>query len=1204
VNFDSIVWFKGATRISNGATLSITNFDSATHAGKYTARVYSNAPCTDFVVSDTANVIKSTCPVITTQPIGDTLCIGSTYALSVTAGAVNTYEWFKVGNTTPIATTSSTTLNLNTLTSGGSYYVKLTPLTGCTTTVTSDTIKVGVDDSTRITAQPTASTTICSGSALNLSVTATGSGTLSYQWMNGATNVGTNSNSFSVSSAATTDAGTYKVVVSSTSVCPSATSSNAVVNVTPAATITTQPSSSTVCQGSTLSFTIATTNADSIGWFLGTTKVGTGSTYSKTNAQAADSGNYVAIVYRGAGCTDVSSNSVLGAVITAPIITTQPTASSFGCNGSNFTSLSVVASNATAYQWKQGSTNKGGTAATISINPFSVSDTGNYTVVVSGATPCADVTSTIANVKITDTAKIVTQPASTTDVCLGSKLKLTVVGNGAASYKWYRNNTLIAGQTTDSLVVASAAAATAGTYKVEAIAFAGCVNTFSNNAVVTVSTPVSFTTQPTAQTICENGSISLSTAVTGNASPTYVWKKDGTALGAPNSTSFSKSNAMLSDSGNYTVEVTGSSSCPTIVSNVAKVTINAAPTITAISGTSPLCVGSTMTLSATATNNNGVIWKKGTATVSTSSSYSKTAATSDAGSYTVTAVGKTGCSDVTSAAYTQAITSPASISTQPASTAVLQGTSFTVSVTASNANTYQWFKDGVALSGETNASYTVSSFDSATHSGSYTVEVTSNSPCTNVVTSNAASVTKTTCPVITTQPLSDTLCAGSALNLSVTAVGASGYKWYLNNVAITGATSASYAVSNATSTNSGTYKVEVLPVVGASCPQVFSSNVTVLVESTPVITVQPRGNANCAPTSHTVRVTTSTTGHNYQWFKNGVAVSGATLDSLNITSITTTVDKYFVTLSGTGVCPSINSDTAFVSSRNPQTQVKLVTNSEQNLVEQCTQDNWTYYAKAGVPNEFLLAIRKNGNNVMFAPDIEINPAGITTLQHSASNPNGAIFGRRMFNIDVTSGTLQYPYDVKFYFAPADTLEVMTKLAQLKAANASVTPSRPMSSWITSTLVPFTSSLLSGVTSAPVSFANTLVSSNSYGKDNSVDYVEITNLVAKNGGGTMFMDYTISSGSSISDKINKGFGLEMYPVPATTELNVRLTSNTFKPVSFTITDMNGKVVMSSEERHQSATSDHKFDITSLANGVYHLQLTNGETQSAAKFTVSK
>ena len=338
-NFDSIVWYKGATRISNGATLSITNFDSATHAGAYTARVYSQSPCTNFVSSTTANIIKSTCPVITTQPIGDTLCIGSTYALSITAGAVNTYEWYKVGNATPIATTSSTTLNLNTLTSGGRYFVKLTPLTGCTTTVTSDTVNVGVDDSTRITAQPTSNTTICEGSALNLSVTATGSGTRSFQWMNGSTNVGTNSNSFSVSSAATSDAGTYKVVVSSTSACPSATSSNAVVNVTPAATITTQPSASTVCQGSTLSFTIAATNADSIGWFRGTTKVGTGSTYSKANAQAADSGNYVAIVYRGAGCTDVSSNSVVGAVIPAPVITTQPIASAFGCNGSTFNSL-------------------------------------------------------------------------------------------------------------------------------------------------------------------------------------------------------------------------------------------------------------------------------------------------------------------------------------------------------------------------------------------------------------------------------------------------------------------------------------------------------------------------------------------------------------------------------------------------------------------------------------------------------------------------------------------------------------------------------------------------------------------------------------------------------------------------------------------------------------------------------------------------
>jgi hypothetical protein len=726
----------------------------------------------------------------------------------------------------------------------------------------------------------------------------------------------------------------------------------------------------------------------------------------------------------------------------------------------------------------------------------------------------------------------------------------------------------------------------------------------SNNAVVTISTPVTFTTQPTAQTICTGGTINLSTAVTGNSSPTYVWKKDGVALGAPSNTSFSKSSAMLSDSGNYTVEVTGAASCPTITSNVAKVTINAAPTITAISGTSPLCVGSTLTLSATATNNNGVIWRRGTTTVGTSSTYTKTAATSDAGSYTVTAVGRTGCADVTSAAFTQAITSPASITTQPVSTAVLTGSNFTLSVTASNANTYQWYKDGSPIAGETNSSYTVSSFDSGLHAGSYTVEITSNSPCTGTITSTAANVTKTTCPVITTQPLSDTLCAGSALNLNVTAVGASGYKWYRNNTIITGATNASYTVSNATSANSGTYKVEVLPVTGAICPQIFSSNVTVLVESTPVITAQPKGNSICAPTTHTLRVATSTTGHSYQWFKNGVAVSGATLDSLNITSISTAGDKYFVTMSGTGVCPSVSSDTVTVISRNPQTQVRLVTNSEQNLVEQCTENNWTYYAKAGVPNEFLLAIRKNGNNVMFAPDIEINPAGITTLQHTANNPNGAIFGRRFFNIDLISGTLQYPYDVKFYYAPADTLEVMAKLAQLKAANASVTASRPSSSWITSTLVPFTSSLLSGVTSAPVAFANTIVSANSNGKDNLVDYVEITNLVAKNGGGTMFMDYTISSGSGISDKVNKGFGIEMYPVPAITELKVRLTSNTLKPVSFTITDMNGKVVMSSEERHQSNTSEHTFDISSFANGVYHIQLTNGETQSAAKFTVSK
>src|SRR4030095_14744527 len=94
------------------------------------------------------------------------------------------------------------------------------------------TAVVNLNSPSAITVQPTASQSLCEGSPLSLSVTATGTG-LSYQWYRGVTAVGVNSNTYTVGAVAAGDAGTYTVQVTSSGVCVPATvtSANAVVNV-------------------------------------------------------------------------------------------------------------------------------------------------------------------------------------------------------------------------------------------------------------------------------------------------------------------------------------------------------------------------------------------------------------------------------------------------------------------------------------------------------------------------------------------------------------------------------------------------------------------------------------------------------------------------------------------------------------------------------------------------------------------------------------------------------------------------------------------------------------------------------------------------------------------------------------------------------------------------------------------------------------
>jgi hypothetical protein len=191
------------------------------------------------------------------------------------------------------------------------------------------------------------------------------------------------------------------------------------------------------------------------------------------------------------------------------------------------------------------------------------------------------------------------------------------------------------------------------------------------------------------------------------------------------------------------------------------------------------------------------------------------------------------------------------------------GSNSVLSVVASGGSlTYQWYLAGAAISGATAATYT------ASDAGTYYVVVSSSD---GSVTSANAVVTVSSAPVITAQPSGATILTGTSQTLSVTADGLEmGYQWYKDGAAIDGATHPAYAASAA-----GSYTVAVTNTAGTATSTVaviaVSSSVTA-----PAINVQPVAQTVNAGAGATLWVAANGVSLSYQWYRNDVAIAGAT----------------------------------------------------------------------------------------------------------------------------------------------------------------------------------------------------------------------------------------------------------------------------------------------------------------------------------------
>lgn len=136
------------------------------------------------------------------------------------------------------------------------------------------------------------------------------------------------------------------------------------------------------------------------------------------------------------------------------------------------------------------------------------------------------------------------------------------------------------------------------------------------------------------------------------------------------------------------------------------------------------------------------------------------------------------------------------IISQPQNQSVVVGSSasFSVQALGNPSPTYQWKKNGTAVSGAISSSYQTPATTFADSGTAYTVVVTNSQ---GSATSNAATLTVTAQPVaptITSQPQDQIVPVGQTATFSVQASGTSpmNYQWRKNGATITGATNASY----------------------------------------------------------------------------------------------------------------------------------------------------------------------------------------------------------------------------------------------------------------------------------------------------------------------------------------------------------------------------------------------------------------------------
>ncbi|MGB1315493.1 MAG: T9SS type A sorting domain-containing protein, partial [Chitinophagales bacterium] len=874
----------------------------------------SNANCATATVVNSNNITMSVttpaAPVVVISESANNVCEGTSviFTTNVTnAGTSPVYQWKVNGNNVG---TSSATYTSNTLMNGDVVTCQYTSVNACSgsNTVNSNSITMSVETEVTPTVSINASTTtICSGTSVSFTATATNEGTTPvYQWKVNGVDVGTNSSTFISNTLADNDVVSCVLTSSVSCVSSANASSNSITmsvgsNATPTISITS--SASSICTGENVTFNATTTNGGTTPvyqWKLNGANVGTNAT-SFASSSLANGDVVTCVLTSNANCvssTTANSNAITIIVNTAvtPSVTMTASASSI-CSGDNVTFNATATNGGTIpmYQWKLNGNDVGTNSSSYANNALNDGDA--VTVVMTSSITCTSVpTATASPVTITvnpSTTPTISITASQTSVCDGSPILFTasVTNEGANPvYEWYRNATLVG---TNSATLNISTLTDADTITCQLTSDAACTtsaNVTSNGITVTVNNSISASVSITgsASSICAGETVNFTaTATNGGTSPVYQWKVNGVNAGT-NSAMFS-SNA-LANGDVVSCSMASNEACASPMntnSNALTMIVNAAvtPSVMVSASATSICNGDNVTFNATATNGGttpAYQWKLNGNDVGTNSSSYSNSALNDGDAVTVVMTSSLTCTSVPTATASPVtiMVNPSvtpTISISASATTICLGTSvsFTASATnEGNAPVYQWKVNGTNTG--TNSSTLVSS--TLADNDIVTCELTSNVTCGSAtnVTSNGITVTvnSSVSTSVSITGSASSICAGETVNFTATATNGGTspvYQWKVNGANV-GTNSAMFA-SN-TLTNGDVVSCELTSNADCVSPATVQSNNLTMSElptTTPTVSIAISSTTICNGELATFTAIANNAGSTptYQWTLNG-----------------------------------------------------------------------------------------------------------------------------------------------------------------------------------------------------------------------------------------------------------------------------------------------------------------------------------------------
>ncbi len=928
-------------------------------------------------------------------------CAGETVTLEAAAGGDGPYfyEWWRDGE--PIAGANGSTFTIANISpaDSGSYTVAV--LGACNFAfATADVSLFEAPSGGAISAQA-----VCAGSPASFTTAPLGSGPFTFVWRHDGALIpdGTNA-TLVLTNVSSADQGTY--VVEAVGACGSVTNSAGLTLLEP--TIATGPASLAVCDGqpALLSVTAQGEGPFTYAWRKNGVPLDgeTNASLSLAAVSPGDEGDYSVEV---SGACNTVTNTARLTVNALTAVTVTP-AQAVCTGGSVVFTASPSGTGPFAFQWsRSGSPLAGQTNAALVFSSVAIADAGAYEVSVQGACNAAVATTALAvNDPLTAT------PLANVAVCAGGQavFATTPAGTGPFAFQWRHNGAVIADATNNSLSIAAITANDAGTYSVEV---AGACGRVTNSALLAV-TPGTTTTALPNFNRCPGTVAIFSTTPSGAGPFRFLWRKDGVILPVQTNNSLILTALTVSNSGVYSVEVSGE--CGTATAS-GSLNVFAPPAVSGLANQT-VCEGATVTLSASISGSTplSILWRRNGSALNGQTNASLVLPSISAlqgGTYSVEVTGP-----CRSATNSMVLSIRTNIAVAPLANLVRcpgDSAAFTAAISGGGGFSIAWRKDGVLLPDQTNATLNFAGL-SATDAGAYSVEVTG--PCNTVTRAATLSISAPTA-VTALQPQS--AAEGGTVVLATTASGVAPftYLWRHNGGVIAGATSNVLVLNNVTLADAGPYSV----TVSGGCGQAETS--TTVSVGPGLMTSMDATQIVCSCSVATLGPTVSGTGpFAFQWFKDGTLLVGETNQNLTLlmVSMSHTPGVYTI-ITADGAVRATNSVVVLVE---PGGRTDFANTNEIVINESGPASAYPSVipVRFAPPRINSVTVTLHGLSHTFPDDIDImlvNPAGQSVILWSDCG-GGSGFPLDRVNVTLADGSPSLPDATRVFsgrYAPAN-----------------------------------------------------------------------------------------------------------------------------------------------------------------------------------------